>query len=186
MSLPYHEKVQWYRVDLRSFRHNTITWRWQTDGQREILYQYRASECWRAIKIDALKITTYSSPENSDRNRAQRHIWDVFGPRSYKLFLSRERNGEMKNANVSNEDVVEILVVMMRWVYGENKVKTSSDAFWMKRADSTSSSINNMKWNCRKRKRQRWKKITTHMYRPKRHDNGTYSTALLSTEWSRK
>ena len=73
IGLPYGEKNYddiLSRFHLTPGRHGRTDW--QTDRQTELLYQYRASVCWRAIKIDSMfRLIDQCTIQRVDDHRAQ-------------------------------------------------------------------------------------------------------------------
>jgi len=51
IGLPYGEKKLWRYVKTFSSDTGTLRTDGRTEGHADLLYQYRASVCWRAIKM---------------------------------------------------------------------------------------------------------------------------------------
>jgi len=71
IGLPYGE-TSWQYV--KPFSYNTGTWR--TDRRTELLYQYRVSICWRAIKrniFNILRKVFYAAEIGADKRRGRSH-----------------------------------------------------------------------------------------------------------------
>jgi len=106
----YHitvKKLWWY---VKPFSYNTSVSRTdrQTDGQTELLYQYRASVCWRAIKTEISILWRTLSLQNIHNHdqlvlidivNSPTHIssvwfWSVTFCTCFKLMWDRQTDGQ--------------------------------------------------------------------------------------------